>query len=222
MVPVFGRSGNKCSIGRYYSLIYHLVLATSLKPEIILASRSPFRKSLLRRLHLDFECYSPDIDESLYPGEKAEAYVCRLARQKAEAAAKQFPQAVIIGSDQCAIIDGEILGKPGSHEKAMRQLRNAQGKTVVFHTGICVLSRENEFFEVDDIPYEVDFRRLQDSQLEHYLRVEQPYQCAGSFKSEGYGVCLFNQMRGGDPTALIGLPLIRLVQMLENAGVDVV
>lgn len=193
-----------------------------MKPEIILASSSPFRKSLLQRLHLDFECYSPNIDESLYPAEKAEAYVCRLARQKAEAAGKQFPQALVIGSDQCAIIDGEILSKPGSYQNALRQLRNAQGKTVVFHTGVCVLSRDNEFCEVDDIQYEVDFRHLEDSQLEHYLHVEQPYQCAGSFKSEGYGVCLFNQMRGDDPTALIGLPLIRLVQMLENAGVDVV
>ncbi len=222
MVPVFKRSGNKYSTGCYYSLIYHPFLATSLKPEIILASSSPFRKSLLQRLHLDFECYSPDIDESHYPGEKAEAYVCRLAQQKAEAAGKQFPQAVVIGSDQCAIINGEILGKPGSHENALRQLRNAQGKTVVFHTGVCVLSEGNGFCEVDDIPYEVDFRHLKDSQLEHYLQVEQPYQCAGSFKSEGYGVCLFDQMRGDDPTALIGLPLIRLVQMLENAGVGVV
>lgn len=204
------------------ALFITFVRATSLKPEIILASSSPFRKSLLQRLHLDFECYSPDIDESRYPEEKAAAYVCRLARQKAEIVGKRFPKAVVIGSDQCAIINGEILGKPGSHENAMQQLKNAQGKTVVFHTGVCVLSSKNGFCEVDNIPYEVDFRRLDDSQLEHYLQVEQPYQCAGSFKSEGYGVCLFNQMRGEDPTALIGLPLIRLVQMLENSGVDVV
>lgn len=193
-----------------------------MNPEIILASSSPFRKSLLQRLHLDFECYAPDIDENPYPEEKATQYVCRLAQQKAEAVARQFPQAVVIGSDQCALIDGQILGKPGSHENALQQLRNAQGKTVVFHTGVCVLQPANEFCEVDDILYEVDFRRLQDSQLDHYLRVEQPYQCAGSFKSEGYGVCLFKQMRGDDPTALIGLPLIRLVAMLENAGVDIV
>lgn len=193
-----------------------------MKPEIILASSSPFRKSLLQRLYLDFECYSPDIDESLYAEEKAEAYVYRLAQQKAEAVSERFPQAVVIGSDQCAIINGEVLGKPGSHENALGQLRNAQGKTVVFHTGVCVLNKENGFCEVDDILYEVDFRHLEDSQLERYLQAEQPYQCAGSFKSEGYGVCLFNKMRGDDPTALIGLPLIRLVQMLENAGVDVV
>ncbi|MDH5355437.1 MAG: Maf family nucleotide pyrophosphatase [Gammaproteobacteria bacterium] len=193
-----------------------------MKPEIILASSSPFRKSLLQRLHLDFECYSPDIDESPYPREKAAEYVSRLAQQKAEAVASIFPGAVVIGSDQCALINDELLGKPGSHENALQQLRKAQGETVVFHTGVCVLRPTTGFSEVDDILYEVDFRRLEDSQLEHYLLVEQPYQCAGSFKSEGYGICLFKQMRGDDPTALIGLPLIRLIHMLENAGVQVV
>jgi septum formation protein len=120
------------------------------------------------------------------------------------------------------LLDAKILGKPGSHENALRQLREAQGKTVVFHTGVCVLNLSSGFCEVEDVPFEVDFRVLSDRQLEHYLRVEQPYQCAGSFKAEGYGSCLFSRMRGDDPSALIGLPLLSLIAMLESAGVEVV
>jgi septum formation protein len=193
-----------------------------LQAPIILASSSVFRKSLLERLHLAFTCHSPEIDESQVPGESARAYVCRLAEAKAKSLADKFPDAVIIGSDQCALLDEAILGKPGSHEDALKQLKAAQGKTVVFHTGICVLHRATGFIEVDDILYRVQFRQLSDSQLAHYLRVEQPYDCAGSFKSEGYGVCLFDAMQGDDPTALVGLPLIRLTSMLENAGIEVI
>ncbi len=191
-------------------------------PTIILASSSPFRKSLLERLHLDFTCHSPDINEAHLVNESAEAYVCRLARQKAEAIAKSNPEAIVIGSDQCALLDGNILGKPNSHEHALEQLKSAQGKTVVFYTGLCVMRQVAGFLEVDDIQFEVDFRQLSDQQLEHYLRVDQPYQCAGSFKSEAYGISLFTRMRGDDPTALIGLPLIRLVGMLEHAGISVI
>ena len=193
-----------------------------MKPDIILASSSPFRKSLLERLHLDFHTISPDIDESHHQGEPAADYVCRLAQQKAEAIADQHPLSIIIGSDQCALLDGEILGKPGSHKNALEQLRNAQGKTVVFHTGLCVMQHSSDFREVEDILFEVTFRELSDAQLEHYLRVEQPYDCAGSFKSEAYGICLFSEMRGDDPTALVGLPLIRLTNMLERAGISVI
>ena len=189
---------------------------------IILASSSVFRKSLLERLHLSFECHSPEIDESLLAGESASSYVCRLAEAKAQAVADKFPGAVVIGSDQCALLDDEILGKPGNHENALRQLKAAQGKTVVFHTGICVFQQATGFSEVDDILFQVKFRQLSDTQLEHYLQTEQPYQCAGAFKSEGYGVSLFNQMQGDDPTALIGLPLIRLTSMLEQAGIKVI
>ncbi|MFA9418739.1 MAG: nucleoside triphosphate pyrophosphatase [Gammaproteobacteria bacterium] len=189
---------------------------------IILASSSAFRKSLLERLHLPFECHSPEVDESLLPGESASSYVCRLAEAKAQAVADKYPGAVIIGSDQCALLDDEILGKPGNHENALRQLKAAQGKTVVFHTGICVFQQATGFTEVDDILFQVKFRQLSDTQLEHYLQTEQPYQCAGAFKSEGYGVSLFNQMQGDDPTALIGLPLIRLTSMLEQAGIKVI
>lgn len=192
------------------------------QPDIILASGSPFRKQLLDRLQLDYECLPPDIDEAIIPGEGASNYVCRLAESKANRVAVDYPQAVVIGSDQCALLGEKILGKPGSHENALRQLREAQGKTVVFHTAVCVLNLSAGFSAVEDVLYEVEFRNLSDRQLDHYLRVEEPYQCAGSFKSEGYGACLFNTMHGDDPTALIGLPLITLTRMLENAGIEVV
>ncbi|MCP3687048.1 MAG: septum formation inhibitor Maf [Gammaproteobacteria bacterium] len=194
----------------------------SLSPKIILASSSPFRKSLLERLHLDFTCASPDIDEARLRNESAAAYVCRLAQQKAQTVAGKNPNAIIIGSDQCALLDGKVLGKPNSHENALDQLSRARGKTVVFHTGLCVMRLKTGFSEVDDIQFEVDFRQLSDRQLEHYLKVDKPYQCAGSFKSEAYGISLFARMRGDDPTALTGLPLIRLTSMLEQAGVSVV
>jgi septum formation protein len=193
-----------------------------LQHEIILASGSPYRKQLLERLQLSFECRSPDIDESVLDGESAEDYVSRLARAKARAIADAKPAAVIIGSDQCAVLDGRILGKPGSHENALRQLRDAQGKSVIFHTAVCVMRLADDFCELESVPFEVEFRRLADSQLEHYLRVEQPYQCAGSFKAEGYGSCLFRRLSGDDPSALIGLPLLTLTTMLENAGIEVV
>ena len=193
-----------------------------MQEQIILASSSPFRKALLERLNLTFECHSPEIDESHQVGESAMAYVCRLAEQKARVISNKFPNAVIIGSDQCALLDGQILGKPGSHENALRQLKAAQGKSVVFHTGLCVIQASTEFSEIDDIQFQVRFRQLSDQQLNHYLEIEQPYQCAGSFKSEGYGVTLFDQMSGNDPTALIGLPLIRLIRMLENSGITVI
>jgi len=193
-----------------------------LQVEIILASGSPYRKQLLERLHLGFACNAPNVDEAVHDGEAAEDYVRRLAGAKARAVAESHPAAVVIGSDQCAVLDGRILGKPGSHENALRQLRDAQGKTVVFHTAVCVMRLADDFCQLESVPFEVEFRRLADRQLEHYLRVEQPYQCAGSFKSEGYGACLFRRMRGDDPTALIGLPLLTLTTMLESAGVEVV
>ncbi len=193
-----------------------------MNPVIILASSSPFRKSLLQRLHLPFTCISPEINENQYQNESATDYVRRLARLKAETIATSNPGAVVIGSDQCALLEGDILGKPGSYENALKQLKSARGKTVVFHTGLCVMQQSQAFCRVEDILFEVEFRQLQDRQLEHYLRVEQPFQCAGSFKSEAYGITLFSRMCGDDPTALIGLPLIKLTGMLEAAGVKVV
>ena len=135
---------------------------------------------------------------------------------------KDHSNTIVIGSDQCALRDGQILGKPGNHARAMQQLKASQGKTVVFHTGLCVIHQDASFSEVDEVLYQVKFRTLSNAQLTHYLEVEQPYQCAGSFRSEGYGSCLFSAMKGDDPSALIGLPLIRLITMLENAGVSVV
>lgn len=193
-----------------------------MQTSIILASSSPFRKELLERLNLPFECHSPEIDESLQTGESAATYVCRLAREKAQAISDKFPDAVIIGSDQCALLGEQILGKPGDHDNALQQLKAAQGKTVIFHTGLCVMQASSGFSESADILFQVKFRDLSDQQLNHYLDIEQPYQCAGSFKSEGYGAALFEHMQGDDPTALIGLPLIRLVSMLENAGITVI
>lgn len=190
--------------------------------QLILASSSPFRKQLLQRLQLDFECVSPQVDESLLAGETAPVYVRRLAQAKARAVAAQHADAIVIGSDQCALLDGEILGKPGTHERALQQLRRAQGKRVVFHTALCVMHRASDLELLDEVPFTVEFRQLSDRQLEHYLRVEQPYQCAGSFKAEGYGACLFRRMHGDDPNALIGLPLFKLTQMLEAAGIEVV
>lgn len=195
---------------------------TSLQHKIILASSSPYRRELLDRLHLDYVCESPDIDETRIPGEAARSYVCRLAQAKAEAVALKHQQALIIGSDQCALLGDQILGKPGSHEQALQQLKQSQGKTVVFHTAVCVMNLSSGFRLIDDVLFEVVFRQLSDAQLDHYLRVEQPYNCAGSFRSESYGACLFSKMHGDDPTALIGLPLIKLVEMLEKAGVNVV
>ena len=193
-----------------------------MQTQLILASSSPFRQQLLDRLQLEYESHAPNVDESVMKGEDASNYVCRLAEAKACHVAEHYPDAVVIGSDQCALLDGEILGKPGSHENALQQLRAAQGRTVVFHTGVCVVRLSSGYRAVEDVPFEVEFRTLSDQQLDHYLRVEQPYQCAGSFKAEGYGSCLFSRMRGDDPSALIGLPLFRLIAMLESAGIKVV
>lgn len=193
-----------------------------MQTSVILASSSPFRRQLLDRLHLDYTCQAPDVDESVLPGEAPEEYVRRLAEVKARTIAEQHPDAVVIGSDQCAVRDGQILGKPGNHEAALKQLQAAQGKTVIFHTGLCVLNLIGNFELTEVVPFEVEFRRLSDEQLDNYLRMEEPYQCAGSFKSEGYGASLFRALRGDDPTALIGLPLLTLVPALERAGIEVV
>ncbi len=193
-----------------------------MQKKLILASSSPYRKQLLQRLRLDFECVPPAVDETPRDAEPAQDYVARLAADKAAAVAAKHPDAVVIGSDQCALLEGKILGKPGNHARALQQLSEAQGKTLLFQTGLCVLDNSAGFSETAVIPFEVEFRRLEQSQLEHYLRVEQPYDCAGSFKAEGYGVCLFSALRGDDPSALIGLPLLTLTGMLERAGIEVV
>jgi septum formation protein len=188
---------------------------------LILASTSPFRRDLLARLGLPFTVQAPDADETPQPGEDAAALVARLAAGKAQAAARHHPAALIIGSDQAAVLDDEIIGKPGDHERALAQLRRASGRTITFYTGLCLLDSASGQRQVTVEPFQVVFRTLTESQIEDYLRREQPYHCAGSFKSEGLGIALFERLEGDDPTSLIGLPLIRLIRMLEAAGMTV-
>ena len=193
-----------------------------MNPGLVLASTSPFRRELLQRLALPFDTCSPQVDETPKAGEAPGAMVARLAEAKARAGAAQKPDSLIIGSDQCAELDGRILGKPGSHQRAVEQLGAASGRTVVFHTGLCLLNAVTGEAQVDVATFRVRFRSLSAEQIENYLRKEQPYQCAGSIKSEGLGIALFEAMEGDDPTALVGLPLIRLCSMMERAGLPVV
>ena len=188
---------------------------------LVLASTSPFRKQLLQRLGLVFETLSPEVDETALQGESAEALVKRLSEAKARAGARQYPDALIIGSDQVAVCAGDVLGKPGNHENARRQLVRLAGHRVSFLTGLCLYDAASGRLELDLVPYHVTFRDLTDQQIERYLGAEQPYNCAGSFKSEGLGISLFESMQGEDPNALIGLPLIRLVSWLNQAGIAV-
>lgn len=190
-------------------------------PTLVLASTSPYRRELLAKLGLPFEVDAPDVDERPLPGETPEALVRRLAEAKARAVAVRHPGALVIGSDQVAVLDGEILGKPGDHARAVQQLRAASGKTVLFLTGLCLCDGRDGSTQVDVVQFQVVFRALEAQQIENYLRRERPYNCAGSFKSEGLGISLFRHLQGDDPNALIGLPLIRLVDMLAVAGVPV-
>ncbi|MCP5142363.1 MAG: septum formation inhibitor Maf [Gammaproteobacteria bacterium] len=189
--------------------------------QLVLASTSPFRRELLSRLQVPFDTFSPNVDETRLKDESAVALVRRLAEAKAEAAITRFPDALVIGSDQVAVLGNKILGKPHTHDVAVKQLKAASGKRVVFQTGLCLLNTATGHTQVEVIAFSVDFRKLSDTQIENYLRAEQPYNCAGSFKSEALGVALFESMEGEDPTALIGLPLIRLTRMLENEGLDI-
>ncbi|MGA7799727.1 MAG: Maf family protein [Gammaproteobacteria bacterium] len=188
---------------------------------LVLASTSPFRRELLARLGLEFETLAPEVHEGALPDEPARTLVARLAEAKARAGAGIVSDGVIIGSDQVAVIDDEILGKPGNHERAHAQLSRLAGREVTFFTGLCLLDGRRGDLQLDVVPYHVRFRPLTATQIDHYLRREQPYNCAGSFKSEGLGIALFERMEGDDPTALIGLPLIRLCTMLETAGIAV-
>lgn len=185
---------------------------------LVLASTSSYRRELLERLQLPFVTAAPDIDETRLPTESAYAMVARLAQQKAAAIATHYTDALIIGSDQCAVLGEQILGKPHTHEKAIAQLEASSGRTVEFLTGLCLYDSQTQAYQLDVIAFQVEFRALAASEIENYLRREQPYNCAGSFKSEGLGISLFKRMQGDDPTALIGLPLIRLCAMLREHG----
>lgn len=187
---------------------------------LVLASTSPYRKALLERLQIPFVTHSPDVDESPLPGEAPEALVKRLSYDKAKAVAAHYPQAVIIGSDQVATLKGNIIGKPGNHENAKAQLQTASGKTVTFLTGLTVLNTTNGNAQTTIDHFEVTFRMLSDDQIETYLSKEKPYNCAGSFKSEGLGIALFTEMKGKDPTSLIGLPLIELTSLLAKLNIS--
>ena len=191
-----------------------------MKRTLILGSTSPYRRELMERLHTPFTTAAPDIDETRLVDESAYAMVARLSLQKAQAVAVQFPDALIIGSDQCAVLHDRVIGKPHTHEKAMQQLRNASGETVVFLTGLCLLDSHTGNYQLDVVPFQVDFRQLSDAEIDNYLHKDQPYNCAGSFRSESLGITLFKRLYGDDPTALMGLPLIRLSEMLRQAGVE--
>ncbi len=186
---------------------------------LVLASSSPYRRELLNRLRLPFTCSSPDIDESPKSGESAETLVRRLARSKAQALAARFPQHLIVGSDQVAVLDGQIIGKPHTFERARQQLSAASGSSVTFLTGLTLLNSHTGQYQTDHVPFVVHMRTLDTASIERYLHAEQPYDCAGSFKAEGLGVSLFRSTEGSDATSLVGLPLIRLVDMLIKEGI---
>lgn len=190
-------------------------------PSIVLASSSPYRRALLEKLGLPFISASPSIDETPIAGETPQALVARLAAEKTLALASYYLNSWIIGSDQVAHLDGAILGKPGNKENAFAQLRACSGRRVEFLTGLCLLDCASGHSQTIVEPFAVVFRKLSDAQINHYLDKEQPFDCAGSFKSEGLGIALFERLEGDDPNALIGLPLIRLVTLLQQAGIAV-
>ncbi|MEZ0287916.1 MAG: Maf family nucleotide pyrophosphatase [Methylophilus sp.] len=190
-------------------------------PTLILASSSRYRREVLEKLHLPFECVSPDIDETPLTYESPEQTSLRLAANKARKVADSNPNALIIGCDQVATVDGLQIGKPGNHENAVRQLTMLSGREVIFHSALSLYASASEHMQSTIVPYYVKFKVLTPLQIETYLRLEQPYDCAGSAKSEGMGIALLDYMRGDDPNALIGLPLIALVNMLKQAGIDV-
>ena len=188
-------------------------------PTLVLASTSPYRRALLERLRLPFETAAPRVDERRHSSESPQVLVLRLAEAKARAIAETYRNALIIGSDQVACIGDEVLGKPGDREQAVAQLERASGRTLVFHTGLCLLNTMTGRAQTLVEPYRVHFRALTRQQIEGYLDREQPFDCAGSFKSEGLGIALFERVEGDDPNTLIGLPLIRLITLLESEGV---
>ena len=190
-------------------------------PSILLASGSAYRRELLARLRLPFDYAAPEINESPLPGEGGAALASRLAQQKAQALASRYPEHLIIGSDQVAVLDDQLIGKPGTFERAREQLRAASGRSVSFLTGLCLYNARSGRSQVDCIPFTVHFRELDDARIERYLRAEQPYDCAGSFKCEALGISLFRRTEGDDITSLVGLPLIRLVDMLEAEGIRI-
>ncbi len=189
--------------------------------KLILGSTSPYRRELLTRLRIPFDVVAPDVDETPHAFETPKDLACRLAMAKARAVATQFPAHVVIGSDQVAELDSQPLGKPGDHARAVAQLQQMRGKTVIFQTAVAVVCLESSFAQMDLAQVKVKFRELSDEEIEAYLRAETPYDCAGSAKSEGLGIVLLESIDNDDPTALVGLPLIRTSRMIQAAGVRV-
>lgn len=191
------------------------------KPKILLASGSIHRRELLKKLGLDFTWQSPDIEETPLQRESPRELVLRLAEAKAKALGASHPHHLIIGSDQVAVLDDDIIGKPHTHEAAHQQLKRFSGTTIKFLTSLCLYNSKTGNIQLTVDDYFVRFRALSSEQIENYLHREQPYDCAGSFKSEGLGICLFEKIEGKDPNTLVGLPLIELTRMLLNEGIDV-
>jgi septum formation protein len=189
-------------------------------PDLILGSTSRYRRELLERLHMPFTVAAPEVDETPQPGEAPSALATRLALAKARDVASRHPGAVVIGSDQVADLDGQPIGKPGQHDRAVAQLRSMRGRSVVFQTAVAVVRPDLGYERVHLAPVTVRFRHLTDAEIEHYLRVEQPYDCAGSAKCETLGIALLDAIESADPTALVGLPLIGTCAMLREAGLD--
>lgn len=196
-------------------------MSEPMQRKLILGSTSPYRRELLERLRLPFEVAAPDVDESPQSGEAPKQLACRLAMAKARAVAAQFPACVVVGSDQVAELDGQALGKPGNHVRAVAQLQQMRGKTVIFQTAVAVVCLETGFAQMDLAQVKVGFRQLSDAEIDAYLRAETPYDCAGSAKSEGLGIALLDSIDSDDPTALVGLPLIRTCRMIQAAGIKV-
>lgn len=202
-------------------LYFHRRITHSIKPmPILLASTSTHRRALLARVGLAFDCVAPGTDETPQPNEPPAALVERLAQAKAAAVAHRYPESLVIGGDQVAVLDGKVLGKPGNHVRAVQQLTASSGRALTFHTAVCVqqVSTDRRYSHVDTT--RVHFRRLTAQEIERYLRAEQPYDCAGSFKSEGLGISLFERIESQDPTALVGLPMIVLCRFLRELGVE--
>lgn len=193
-----------------------------MKQILILASSSEYRRQLLQKLLIPFNSISPHIDESVLAGEKPQETALRLAQEKAKKIGNEYPHALVIGCDQVATLDGEQLGKPLNHNNATAQLQKMRGREVVFHSALCLYNAATGNMQADVVPYLVKFRQLSDEQIESYLTKEQPYHCAGSAKSEGLGIALIERMLGEDPNALIGLPLIKLITMLQNEDINVI
>ncbi|WOR23447.1 nucleoside triphosphate pyrophosphatase [Citrobacter braakii] len=189
-------------------------------PQLILASTSPWRRALLEKLAIPFECAAPEVDETPLPGEAPRHLVLRLAQKKAQSLAHRYPSHLIIGSDQICVLDGEITGKPLTKENARQQLLKARGNIVTFYTGLALYNSATGHLQTEVEPFDVHFRHLSETEIEDYVRKERPLHCAGSFKSEGLGIALFERLEGRDPNTLIGLPLIALCQMLRREDMN--